>query len=51
MGQFNIASLLDICFIVDAFIKFINKDSDIQSSQYTTFRQKIIIPKKILSNV
>lgn len=41
---------LDICFIKDKFVKFINRDMNILPFQYTTSKQKVVIPKKIPSN-
>lgn len=43
--------LLKVYFIVNKFIKFINKNANVKSFQYIIFKQKIITFKKILNNI
>lgn len=44
-------STSDIYLVVDKFVKFTTKNIDIQLSQYTLFRQKVVIFEQIPSNI
>lgn len=43
-------SLSDICFVIDKFVEFTSKDTNVESSQYTTSRQKVVISEEIPRN-